>query len=105
MNIFYGVVAAILLVIIIFQGRNLIPRVFSFLMPGDRNLYVQDLSACPGSPARAEMIRPVIVRLESLGFTRLGIMAEKHPSGAGEPGDIPGLCHRQNHRLSRFPAE
>lgn len=88
MNIFYGVVAAILLVIIIFQGRNLIPRVFSFLMPGDRNLYFKDLSDSPGSPERDEMIRPVIEKLESLGFTRLGIMAEKAPLWGRESREI-----------------
>lgn len=79
MNLYLLIPAVILLVFIIFQLRTLIPRIFSFWAPGNRNLYFTDNPQPPIDEMQREMVRPVIEKMESLGFKQLGIMVDKPP--------------------------
>jgi hypothetical protein len=79
MNIILLVLAFIFLIIIFFQFRNNLPRILSFLHPGDRHLYFEDNPQPPIEDIRREMIRPVIEKLEAVGFSQLGIMVDKPP--------------------------
>jgi hypothetical protein len=79
MNLFLLIPALILLVFIIFQLRTLIPRILSFLLPGNRHLFFEDILQHPIDEMRREMIRPVIEKMEALGFKQLGIMVDKPP--------------------------
>ena len=79
MNLFLLIPAIILLVIVIFQFRTLIPRILSFLQPGNRHLYFEDNPQPPIDELRREMIRPIIEKMEALGFKQLGIMVDKPP--------------------------
>jgi hypothetical protein len=79
MNTFYGIIAAFALVFLIFQGRSLVPRIISFLLPGNRRLYFEDDLSNPGDGTRRERMRPIVEKIESLGFSKLGVMVEKQP--------------------------
>jgi hypothetical protein len=79
MNYIYLIPALILLVIVVFQLRTLIPRIISFLAPGNRNLYFVDDPQPPIDEIHKEMVRPVLEKMESLGFKQLGIMVDKPP--------------------------
>lgn len=79
MNLFLLIPAIILLVFIIFQLRTLIPRILSFWAPGNRNLYFTDNPKPPIDEIQRQMVRPVIEKMESLGFKQLGIMVDKPP--------------------------
>jgi hypothetical protein len=78
MNIFFWVLAAIVLVFVIFQGRMVIPRVISFLFPGSRRVFFDD-SGAPISEKHRELVRPVLEKIEALGFSQLGFMTDKPP--------------------------
>ncbi len=79
MNIILAVLALIFLIIVIFQFRTMVPRIISFMRPGERHLYFEDNPQPPIDEMRREMVRPVIEKLEALGFTQLGIMVDKPP--------------------------
>jgi hypothetical protein len=88
MDIIFGIIAAILLVFLIFQGKSLVPRIISFLAPGDRKLYFEEFTQEPLGTERQETLRPVIEKLEILGFSMLGMMVEKPPLWAHETREI-----------------
>jgi hypothetical protein len=79
MNILYIVVAVVLLAFIIYQGRSILPRVFSYLGRGKRRFYFEDDLGGTDEAARREQIRPTLEKMEALGFKQLGIMLEKQP--------------------------
>ena len=78
MNTFFWVLAAIVLVLVVLQGRTAIPRIISFFFPGTRRLYFDDSGAPIGEKHR-EIVRPVLEKIEALGFSQLGIMTDKPP--------------------------
>jgi hypothetical protein len=77
MNILYAILAVVLLVFVIYQGKAILPRIVSFIRPGKRNFYFEEDLHAPEDEARKEMIRPVIEKMEALGFKSLGVMLEK----------------------------
>jgi hypothetical protein len=79
MQIFYWVLAAILLFVIIMQVRSRIPRIISFFTPHLRDLFFQDVPDPPVDELHQEMIKPKQEQLTGLGFTSLGLMVEKAP--------------------------
>jgi hypothetical protein len=79
MSLYLLIPAVILLVFIIFQLRTLIPRILSFLAPGNRNLYFTDNPQPPIDEIQRQLVRPVIEKMEALGFKQLGIMVDKPP--------------------------
>jgi hypothetical protein len=88
MNVFFTILAALLLIFIVWQARTVLPRIVSFLLPVNRHLYFEDDLQKPEEAATRETIRPVIEKLESLGFTHLGMMVEKFPLWAGTSREI-----------------
>jgi hypothetical protein len=79
MSIIYAIVSAVLLVFIIYQGKAMLPRVISFIRPGKRQFYFEDTLHESEDEIRREQVRPVIEKLEALGFKQLGVMIEKQP--------------------------
>lgn len=88
MNAFFTILAALLLVFIVWQARTVLPRIVSFLLPVKRRLYFEDDLQKPVEAAKRETLRPVIEKLESLGFKPLGMMVEKFPLWAGVSREI-----------------
>jgi hypothetical protein len=83
MNIFFVILAVLLAAFIIWQGRVIIPRLASFLLPMKRNLYFEEQSQQIGDETRRAALQPVIEKLEALGFKQIGLMVEKFPLWAG----------------------
>jgi hypothetical protein len=79
MAIIFWVLAAVMLFFIIIQVRSRLPRVISFFAPGNRQLFFQDNPDPPIDELHMEMIKPKVEKLESLGFSQLGLMREKPP--------------------------
>ncbi|MBN1188743.1 MAG: hypothetical protein JXA46_03235 [Dehalococcoidales bacterium] len=79
MNILYGILAAVFLVFVIFQGKSILPRVINFIRAGKRNFYFEDGLSRPEDERRSEQIQPVIEKMEALDFESLGVMLEKQP--------------------------
>jgi hypothetical protein len=71
--------AALLLVVIIFQIRSRIPQIISFFSPDNRKLYFQDNPDPPIDSIRQEMVKPTFEKLESRSFKQIGLMLEKPP--------------------------
>ncbi|HEX7476084.1 MAG TPA: hypothetical protein VF318_08985 [Dehalococcoidales bacterium] len=88
MNAFFTILAALLLIFIVWQARTVLPRIVSFLLPVKRHLYFEDDLQKPAEAAKRETLRPVIEKLESLGFKPLGMMVEKFPLWAGTSREI-----------------
>ena len=78
-SIIFWILAALMLYFIIVQVRSRLPRLVSFFNPGSRNLSFQDRAEPPIDEIRQEMIKPVLEKLQALGFTQLGLMVEKTP--------------------------
>jgi hypothetical protein len=79
MNILFWVLAAVMLIFIMIQGRTVIPRIISFLSPESRRLYFEDDSSTSLTEKKREIILPILAKIEALGFSRLGIMLDKPP--------------------------
>ena len=79
MNLFYVIVVVLLAIFIVYQGRTAIPRIVSFLVPGKRSFYFEEDLQTAKDKKRLEKMRPILEKIEALGFTRLGIMVEKQP--------------------------
>lgn len=79
MNILFWILAAVMLIFVIIQGRTFIPRIISFVFPQSRRLYFVDDSGAGLSANKQEIIRPVLTDIEALGFTQLGFMMDKPP--------------------------
>jgi hypothetical protein len=79
MQIFYWVLAAIMLFVIVMQVRLRIPRIISFFSPNRRDLFFQDVADPPVDELHQEMIKPKQEQLSALGYTYLGLMVEKAP--------------------------
>jgi hypothetical protein len=79
MTILTWVLAALMLVFIVFQIRSRVPRIISFFTPGNRNLFFQDNPDPPIDEIHQEMIKPKLEKLQTLGFSSIGLMLEKPP--------------------------
>jgi hypothetical protein len=79
MAIFFWVLAALMLFFIVMQIRSRVPRIISFFTPGNRDLFFQDNPDPPIDEIHQEMIKPHLEKLETLGFSHLGLMLEKPP--------------------------
>jgi hypothetical protein len=79
MTLVLWLLAALMLVFIVFQIRSRIPRIISFFTPGNRNLFFQEAPDPPIDQIHQEMIKPRVEKLEALGFTSIGLMLEKPP--------------------------
>jgi hypothetical protein len=78
-RVIFWILAALMLYFIIVQVRSRLPRLISFFIPGSRNLSFQDKVEPPIDELHRDMIKPVVDKLEALGFTQLGLMVEKTP--------------------------
>jgi len=79
MQILTAVLAIFILFFIIIQIRSRIPRIIAFFTPGRRAMLFQDDPHPPINVINLEMIRSTREKLQSLGFSELGIMLEKAP--------------------------
>jgi hypothetical protein len=79
MKVLYAILSLVLLVFIFYQGKMIFPRVVSFFRLGKRNFYFEDNLSKPEDESRRELVRPVIEKMEALGFKSLGVMLEKQP--------------------------
>lgn len=75
----FWVLAAVMLFFIVIQVRSRLPRIISFFTPGNRQLFFQDNPDPPIDEIHKEMIKPKLEKLESLGFSQIGLMREKPP--------------------------
>jgi hypothetical protein len=84
MNILYLVFAGLLLIFLIFRGPVMARRVIIFLAPGKRNLSFGSAGTDQSSliDERRDTVQPVIDKLKEMGFTELGVMAEKPRLGS-----------------------
>jgi hypothetical protein len=88
MNILYAILSAVLLVFIVFQGKTILPRVVNFIRPGKRHFYFEDNLSEAKDEKRQELVRPIIEKMEALGFKSLGVMLEKQPLWAKTTREI-----------------
>ncbi len=79
MRILYSILSLVLLIFIFYQGKMLFPRVFSFFRRGNRSFYFEDNLNRPEDESHRELVRPIMEKMEALGFKSLGVMLEKQP--------------------------
>lgn len=73
------IIPLLLLLFILYYGRTAVPRIVSFFFPGSRKLYFEEQPRVPITEERLKAIRPVIAKMEALGFSQLGFMVDKPP--------------------------
>jgi hypothetical protein len=88
MSILYAIVSVVLLIFVIFQGKAILPRVTSFIRPGKRQFYFEDDLREGDDEMRREQVKPIIAKMEALGFKQLGVMIEKQPLWAKASREI-----------------
>ncbi len=88
MNIFFTILSVLMLVFVVWQGRIVVPRIISFLLPIKKNLYFEDGQRAPEKTDKTPGIAAVVSKLESAGFAPLGMMVEKFPLWAAVTREI-----------------